>query len=248
VATETPADHARHALLALHKSLIDAGREAVEKETGKKLAPAEMLQLLVGDPRFAWLSALTTLIVRLDEAMEPDADESVETVVAFATNLLTPDADSTAPVDEKTSAFRKAYGEQLANAHVALVGATARDRQRVREEPLEVAQRRSLGTHPPGGARILLLDLLEKVVRSVVDAGLLSAKGLLHEGIRLLPLRVRARARQDAREHKPAHHGVSSRSSFSIFGSVGRSFLYSSSIFSPSALRPVCASAIARLK
>jgi hypothetical protein len=121
VATETPADHARHALLALHKSIIDAGRENLERESGRKLAPAEMLQLLVGDPRFAWLSALTTLIVRLDEAMEPSSEESVESVVAFATNLLTPDAESTAPVDEKTSAFRKAYGEQLqASPHVML--------------------------------------------------------------------------------------------------------------------------------
>jgi len=100
-------DHARHALLALHKSIIDAGRDEIERAEGRKLAPAEMLQLLVGDARFAWLSAMTTLIVRLDEAMEPDAKENVESVVAFAIDLLTPGAE------HSTDAFRAAYAQQL---------------------------------------------------------------------------------------------------------------------------------------
>jgi hypothetical protein len=103
----TSLDHARHALLALHKSIIDAGRAEIEQREGRKVAPAEMLQLLVGDARFAWLSAMTTLIVRLDEAMEPDAEESVETVVAFALDLLTPDNKPSA------NTFRTAYAEQL---------------------------------------------------------------------------------------------------------------------------------------
>ena len=100
-------DRARHALLALHKSIIDAGRDEIERAEGRKLAPAEMLQLLVGDARFAWLSAMTTLIVRLDEAMEPDAKENVESVVAFAIDLLTPG------VEHGTDAFRAAYAQQL---------------------------------------------------------------------------------------------------------------------------------------
>lgn len=100
-------DQARHALLALHKSIIDAGRAEIERSEGRTLAPAEMLQLLVGDPRFAWLSAMTTLIVRLDEAMEPDAAQGVETVVAFAIDLLTPG------IEPSTHPFRTAYAQQL---------------------------------------------------------------------------------------------------------------------------------------
>ncbi len=111
---DTPVDHARHALLALHKSIIDAGRSEIERTEGRKVAPAEMLQLLVGDARFAWLSALTTLIVRLDEAMEPDADESPKTVATFAIGLLTPGENSTDP-------FHVGYAEQLqASPHVVL--------------------------------------------------------------------------------------------------------------------------------
>lgn len=113
-------DQARHALLALHKSIIDAGRAEIERTEGRKLPPAEMLQLLVGDARFAWLSAMTTLIVRLDEAMEPDADESVETVVAFAIELLTPGAE------HGTDAFRAAYARQLqSHPEVVLAHRTA---------------------------------------------------------------------------------------------------------------------------
>jgi hypothetical protein len=103
---DTSVDHARHALLALHKSIIDAGRAELERAEGRKVAPAEMLQLLVGDARFAWLSALTTLIVRLDEAMEPDADETPKAVAQIVIGLLTPGENS-------TDAFHVGYAEQL---------------------------------------------------------------------------------------------------------------------------------------
>jgi hypothetical protein len=107
MAAASPADVARHALLALHKSIIDAERDAIEQAEGRKPTPGELLQRLVTDPRLAWLSALTALIVRLDEAMEPDATESPSAVVAFAVDLLTPGAEET------THVFKTGYARML---------------------------------------------------------------------------------------------------------------------------------------
>jgi hypothetical protein len=115
VATSSSADTARHALLALHKSIIDAERDAIERTEGKKPSPNELLQRLVSDPSLAWLGALTSLIVRLDEAMEPDAAESASAVVAFAVDLLTPGEG------EPTDPFKKGYAAMLqASPHVVL--------------------------------------------------------------------------------------------------------------------------------
>lgn len=111
----SPADGARHALLALHKSIIDAERDALEQSEGTKVTPSELLQRLVTDPRLAWLNALTALIVRLDEAMEPEASEAVDTVVAYAVDMLTPGAE------ESADPFKNGYGRMLqASPHVVL--------------------------------------------------------------------------------------------------------------------------------
>ncbi|MFO0686523.1 MAG: hypothetical protein U0234_30970 [Sandaracinus sp.] len=115
MATETPADRARHALLALHKSIIDATRDAIEKSEGVKPSPNQLLQRLVSAPELAWLGALTSLIVRLDEAMEPDATESPAAVVAYAVDLLTPGDE------ESTHAFKIGYARALQDSpHVVL--------------------------------------------------------------------------------------------------------------------------------
>ena len=115
MAASTPADTARHALLALHKSIIDAERDAIEKTEGAKPTPNQLLQRLVSDPALAWLGALTSLIVRLDEAMEPDATESPAVVVAYAVDLLTPGDEET------THAFKVGYARMLQESpHVVL--------------------------------------------------------------------------------------------------------------------------------
>ncbi len=57
-------------LLRLHRALLDAEKVEHERSHGA-IAPAAFLQLLISDPRFAWLSALSELIVQLDEAVLP---------------------------------------------------------------------------------------------------------------------------------------------------------------------------------
>ena len=61
----------RHALLKLHKTLVDSERVSYEKTIGKIQSPNHFLQLLTGDPWFAWLRPLSQLIVAMDEAPEP---------------------------------------------------------------------------------------------------------------------------------------------------------------------------------
>jgi hypothetical protein len=57
-------------LLRLHRALLDAEKAEHERAHGA-ITPAAFLQLLIGDPRFGWLSALSELIVQFDDAVLP---------------------------------------------------------------------------------------------------------------------------------------------------------------------------------
>ncbi len=63
----------RHALLKLHKTLLDSERQTYEKAVGRIKSPNHFLQLVTNDPWFAWLHPLSQLIVAMDEAL--DAEE-----------------------------------------------------------------------------------------------------------------------------------------------------------------------------
>jgi len=67
----------RHTLLNLHKALLDWERAAYERDH-RRTSPGELLQVIVNDPQFAWLRALSELIVRIDESLEIDALEGPE--------------------------------------------------------------------------------------------------------------------------------------------------------------------------
>lgn len=67
----------RHALLALHKALLDDEQQRYEREHGRLESGGRLLQLLVSDPSFAWLRVLSALIVQIDERL--DADEPLVT-------------------------------------------------------------------------------------------------------------------------------------------------------------------------
>ena len=76
--TETRSDqHMNHnlsevrgGLLDLHKALVDSERISYEKTIGAIQSPNHFLQLLTGDPWFAWLHPLSQLIVTIDEALD----------------------------------------------------------------------------------------------------------------------------------------------------------------------------------
>ena len=62
----------RPRLLQLHKVLLDDARAAYEMDRGRVGTNANLLQLVINDPWFAWLHSLSELVVRMDEAVEPD--------------------------------------------------------------------------------------------------------------------------------------------------------------------------------
>jgi hypothetical protein len=83
----------RDALLHLHKTLVDSERVSYEQTVGAIQSPNHFLQLLTGDPWFAWLHPLSQLIVSMDEALEekePLTKEIVEGFIRQSSRLLLP--------------------------------------------------------------------------------------------------------------------------------------------------------------
>jgi hypothetical protein len=99
----------RSPLLDLHKTLVDAEREDYERSRGR-MQDGEFLKALIDDPAFAWLGALTALIVRLEE-LEPA--ELPKEYIAEIRRLLKPDPAG--------SAFQKKYEDLLQRRPEALV-------------------------------------------------------------------------------------------------------------------------------
>ena len=83
----------RHALLRLHKALVDSERVTYERVQGRVATRGELLQLVIHDSWFVWLRPVSELIVRLDGLLEGDevaiAAEGPG-VIAEVRQLLTP--------------------------------------------------------------------------------------------------------------------------------------------------------------
>jgi hypothetical protein len=83
----------RHALLDLHKQLIDSERAVYEADVGPVQSPHHFFQLLTTDPWFAWLRPISQLIVMVDEvldAREPLTNENIDAVIMESVFLLVP--------------------------------------------------------------------------------------------------------------------------------------------------------------
>src|SRR4051794_34278935 len=81
----------REALLALHKTLVDSERVSYEQTVGTIPSANHFLQLLTNDPWFAWLHALSELIVAMDETLdekEPVTTADVDALLKQARQLL----------------------------------------------------------------------------------------------------------------------------------------------------------------
>jgi catechol 2,3-dioxygenase len=98
----------RGRLLHLHKVLLDDTRVAYEMDRGRVGSNATLLQLVIGDPWFAWLHSLSELIVRIDQTAEPDSPASDADAVALVEqveHLLT--------ASETGEGFQRRYFEAL---------------------------------------------------------------------------------------------------------------------------------------
>jgi len=77
--TTSDPDKLRHALLELHKTLLDAQRIRYERDNGRVESRGELLDLVLRDESFEWLRVLSALIAQLDElAAVEDRDAGAE--------------------------------------------------------------------------------------------------------------------------------------------------------------------------
>jgi len=87
----------RHALLTLHKALVESERITYESTVGAIRSPNHFLRLLTQDPWFAWLQPLSQLIVSMDEALdakEPLAATAVDALLKQTRLMLVPAENS----------------------------------------------------------------------------------------------------------------------------------------------------------
>jgi len=82
-----------HALLGLHKALLDDERMSYERVHGRISSNGELLQLVLNDAWFAWLRPLSQVIAKFDELseeIEPSAREKIPALLISVRTLLTP--------------------------------------------------------------------------------------------------------------------------------------------------------------
>jgi hypothetical protein len=82
----------RHALLRLHKTLLDWERAAYERANGR-LTSNQLLDALLTEPQFAWLRGLSQMVVRIDEMLEdeiPPGPADLEVVLGHVRDLTSP--------------------------------------------------------------------------------------------------------------------------------------------------------------
>jgi catechol 2,3-dioxygenase len=115
-ATRTRLTEVRLRLLNLHKVLLDDAKTAYEMDRGRVGSNASLLQLVINDPWFAWLHPLSELVVRIDEALQPDAPSTEADGVVLleqVERLLTP--------AEATEDFAQRYYEALQRQPAVIV-------------------------------------------------------------------------------------------------------------------------------
>ena len=107
----------RTVLLRLHKTLLDFERGGYERVRGKIDNSYVFLQLVMGDPWFAWLRQLSELIVEMDELLAAKETPSESTALALiqqASILLTP--------SEAGSEFQRKYFAAMQQSPEVVLG------------------------------------------------------------------------------------------------------------------------------
>jgi catechol 2,3-dioxygenase len=106
----------RGKLLHLHKVLLDDARAAYELDRGSVGSVGNLLQLVINDPWFAWLHALSGLIVRIDEAVVRDGGP-----VRPDATALTDQVEQLLTASEEGEGFPRRYFEALQRQPVVVL-------------------------------------------------------------------------------------------------------------------------------
>ncbi|HET7219654.1 MAG TPA: VOC family protein [Vicinamibacterales bacterium] len=111
----------RGRLLHLHKVLLDDARASYELDRGRVGSPGNLLQLVISDPWFAWLHALSDLIVRIDETVENEGaslEADGATLIDQVSRLLTASEDGEGFARRYYDALQRQPAVVLAHADV----------------------------------------------------------------------------------------------------------------------------------
>lgn len=90
-------ENVRIQLLRLHKILLDDERAAYERIKGPMGTPGQVLSLVMSDPFFDWLHAISRLIIKIDELSESSEgteDQATALVTQARDLVLAKDAES----------------------------------------------------------------------------------------------------------------------------------------------------------
>jgi hypothetical protein len=98
----------RTRLLHLHKALLDDARGTYEMDRGRIGSSANLLQLVINDPWFAWLHPLSELVVRIDETVDTDSPATDADAAA-----LLAEVDRLVTASENGDGFARRYFEAL---------------------------------------------------------------------------------------------------------------------------------------
>jgi hypothetical protein len=97
----------RHALLRIHKTLLNMERQDYERDHGA-VNTGELFRLVIDDPQFAWLHNISEFVVRIDETLagkEPVTVEYMRESFVLARKMFTP--------TEAGDAFQKKYFDAI---------------------------------------------------------------------------------------------------------------------------------------
>jgi hypothetical protein len=98
----------RNGLLQLHRRLLDSERAAYERDVERITSTGQYLNLVLNDPWFSWLRALSQFIVLIDETLvskEPATPEDAVRLIAQARGLVSP--------SESGNGFERRYYEAM---------------------------------------------------------------------------------------------------------------------------------------
>jgi catechol 2,3-dioxygenase len=98
----------RTRLLHLHKALLDDARAAYEMDRGSVGTNANLLQLVINDPWFAWLHSVSELVVRIDETLGAESLATDPDGLALAEQV-----EKLLTASETGEGFQRRYFEAL---------------------------------------------------------------------------------------------------------------------------------------
>lgn len=109
-------DRIRHAVLELHKAMIDAQRILYERDHGRLETTSQFLGLVLEHRDFEWIRELSALIAQLDEwreEAEASSDQELADILAALRALIQPGGSH--------AAFTERYWRMLDSSPEVLV-------------------------------------------------------------------------------------------------------------------------------